>query len=176
MISDLLVYGEKTQIYQNYKTDALVTDGLALTPSTFKTLDSSYNKQQLIGTADPNVRYSSASLELSNDMIVLLGITTDDPTPYTFEVTINGNTTVYTAKDLMLRDGKYYLSFSGVKATWFNDTISAVIKKDGVQISQTLHYSVYTYVQTYQGINNTKLTDLLKAIYNYGQSAKSYNQ
>ena len=123
MISDLLVYGEKTQLYQSYKTNALVTDGLALTPSTFVDLDASYNKQKITGTSDPNVRYSSASLELSNDMIVQLGITTDDPTPYTFEVTTNGNTIVYSADDLTYRDGRYYLSFSGVKATRFDDVI-----------------------------------------------------
>ena len=176
MISDLLVYGEKTQLYQNYKTDALVTDGLILTPSTFVELDSSYNKQQIIGTSDPKVRYSSASLELSNDMIVLLGITTDDPTPYTFEVTSNGKTEVYSAKDLTYRDGKYYLSFRGVKATRFNDTIMAVIKKDGIQISQTLQYSVNTYIQKNQNTDNVVLANLLKAIYNYSESAKLYEQ
>jgi hypothetical protein len=174
MISDLLVYGEKTQLYQKYKTDALVTDGLTLTPSTFVELDASHNKQQIIGTSDPNVRYSSAKLELSNDMIVLLGITTDDPTPYTFEVTTNGKTVVYTAEDLSYQDGRYYLSFSGVKATRFGDVITAVVKKDGAQISQTLQYSVNTYIQKNQNTDNEVLADLLKAIYNYGESAKLY--
>ena len=176
MISDLLVYGEKTQIYQDYKTDALVTDGLELTPSTFESLDSSYNKHQLIGTADPNVRYSSASLELSNDMIVLLGITTNDPTPYTFEVTTNGETKVYSAEDLTYRNGKYYLALDGIKATKFNEVITAVIKLDGVQIGQTLNYSVNTYIQKNQNTDNTVLADLLKAIYNYGESAKLFEQ
>ena len=176
MISDLLVYGEKTQIYQKYKTDALVTEGLALTPSTFEFLETSFNKQELIGESDPNVRYSSAKLELSNDMIVLLGITTDDPTPYTFEVTINGKTTVYTSKDLVLQNGRYYLSFSGVKATAFDDVITAVIKKDGVQIGQTLKYSVYTYIQKNQDTSDQALRELLKAIYNYGESAKLYEE
>lgn len=176
MISDLLVYGEKTQIYQNYKTDALVTDGLTLTPSRFVKLDDSYNKQLITGTSDPNVRYSSAKLELSNDMIVLFGITTDDPTPYKFEVTANGTTVVYTADELTYKDGRYYLSFSGVKATRFDDVIKAVIKKDGVQVSQTLQYSVYTYIQKNQDTGNNALAELLKAIYNYGESAKLYEQ
>lgn len=176
MISDLLVYGEKTQIYQNYKTDALVTDGLDLSPSSFVEMDSTYNKQQLIGTEDPNIRYSSARLQLSNNMIVLLGITADDPAPYTFEVTINGRTTVYTSEDLSYRDGGYYLSFSGVKATEFDDVITAVIKKDGVQIGQTLRYSVYTYIQKYQNTEDETLRELIRAIYNYGESAKLYEK
>ena len=176
MISDLLVYGEKTQLYQNYKTDALVTEGLELSPSTFEPLDDSYNKLQLIGTPDANVNFTSASLELSSDMIVLFGITTSDPTPYTFEVTTNGETKVYTTDDLTYRDGKYYLSVDSIKATKFNEVITAVIKKDGEQVGQTLNYSVNTYIQKYQDSSNSVLAELLKAIYNYGESAKLYEQ
>jgi len=176
MISDLLVYGEKTQIYQNYKTDELVTAGLDLTPSTFEALDASYNKQELNGESDPNIRYSSVRLELKSDMTVLLGITASDPTPYTFEVTTNGKTRVFTSDDLYYDNGRYYLSFKGVWATQYDDVITAVIKKDGVQVSQTLKYSVYTYIQKNQGTSDEKLCELLKAIYNYGESAKLYEQ
>ena len=174
LISDLLVYGEKAQIYQNYKADELVTEGLDLTPSTFVALDSSYNKQQIIGTADPNVRYSSANLLLSNEISVQLGVTTDDPSPYTFEVTINDRTDIYTSEDLEYRDGKYYLTFRGIKPSAFDDEITAIIKKDGVQISQTLKYSVHTYIQKNQNTQTDILRELLKAIYNYGESARNY--
>ena len=53
--------------------------------------------------------------------------------------------------------------------------ITAVIKKDGEQVSQTLEYSVYTYIQKNQDTENEKLRDLIRAIYNYGESAKLYN-
>ena len=174
LISDLLVYGEKAQIYQDYKTDALVTDGLSLTPSTYESLDGSYNKQQIIGTSDANVRYSSASLLLSNEISLQLGITTTDPTPYTFEVTINDRTDVYTSDDLEYKDGKYFLTFYGIKPSAFDDEITAIIKKDGVQISQTLKYSVHTYIQKNQNSQTEILRDLLRAIYNYGESARNF--
>lgn len=175
MISDLLVYGEKTQIYQNYKTDTLVTMGLDLRPSQFNSLGSEYNKQALIGEAVSEVRYSSARLELKSDMTVMLGITVADPTPYTFEVTTNGKTTVYTSEDLVWDSGRYYLSFKGVWATQYDDVITAVVKKDGVQVGQTLQYSVYTYIQKNQNTTDAKLCALLQAIYNYGESAKMYD-
>ena len=174
LISDLLVYGEKAQIYQNYKTDALVTSGLTLTPSAYESLDSSYNKQQIIGTSDANVRYSGAKLLLSNEISLQLGITTNDPTPYTFEVTINDRTDVYTADDLEYSDGKYFLTFYGIKPSAFDDEITAIIKKDGVQISQTLKYSVHTYIQKNQNSETEILRDLLRAIYNYGESARNF--
>ena len=176
MISDLLVYGAKTQIYQNYKPEQLVTEGLSLTPSTFETLDASYNKLSVTGEADPKIRYSSATLQLSNSMTVLLGITTDDPTDYTFEVTVNGNTSVFDAGDLSYDGGKYYLAFRNVKATAFDSVITAVIKKDGVTVSEQLTYSVCTYIQKNQGSSNAELAELLKAIYRYGESAKMYEE
>jgi hypothetical protein len=52
--------------------------------------------------------------------------------------------------------------------------ITAVIKKDGVQVGQMLKYSVNTYIQKNQSSSNSALAELLKAIYNYGESAKLY--
>lgn len=117
MISDLLVYGAKTQIYQNYKTDELVTEGLSLPPSTYTTLDDSYNKQRIVGVADENVRYSAASLILSSDMTMRLRVTTEDPSLYTYE---------------------------------------------------------NTYIQKNQNNTDNKLAELVQAIYNYGESAKLF--
>ena len=176
MISDLLVYGEKTQLYQSYKTDALVTEGLDLCPSTFEPLGTEYNKQEMIGETDENVRYSSARLELKSDLTVLLGISVDDPTPYTFEVTLNGRTETYTASDLVYENGRYYLRYCGVFATQYDDVITAVIKRDGTEIGAALKYSVYTYIQKQQGASDPKLCELLEAIYLYGESAKLFEQ
>ena len=44
---------------------------------------------------------------------------------------------------------------------------------DGNQLGRTLTYSVYTYVQKNQGSANANLANLLKAIYNYGESVKN---
>lgn len=177
LVSALLVYGEKTQIYQKYKTDALVTDGLTLDPGTFAPLDESFNKQSKIGTVDPNVRYTGAALKLSNEMVVRFGIETDDPTPYTFEITINGRKTTYTADDLIRDDvdqRKYYIEFCGIKATEFDSVITAVIKKDGQQIGQAVTYSVCTYIQKQYANADNEFAELLAAIYNYGVSANNY--
>ena len=174
LLSDLLVYGEKTQLYRNYKTDNLVTAGLNLTPSAFPGLDSSYNKQTLTGTASADVRWSSAGLVLSNNMSMRIGLTTNNPEKYTYEVTINGRTIKYTAADLEANGtGKYYLYFRGIMASEFNMPVTAVIKENGVQVSQVLTYSVNTYIYKKQDMNDA-LGVLLKAIYNYGNSAANY--
>lgn len=173
LISDLLVYGEKTQIYQNYKTEELVTTGLSLSPSEYLNLDESYNVQKIVGEANPDVRYSAVSLSLSNDMALRLRITSTNPSDYMFEVTINGRTTVYTSRDLeSIGNNMYYLYYRGIQATEFDMPVTAVIKKDGVQTSQTLYYSVDTYIQKNQNATDVALRELLKAIHNYGEAAK----
>ena len=175
LISDLLVYGAKTQVYQGYKTDKLVTEGLELTPSTFPGLDESFNKLTITGEADPAVRYTSANLILSGKMTLRLTVATADPTAYTYKITVNGVTTEYTAEDLVEAGaGKYYLYFDELKATAFDDVITAEIESNGNQISQVVTYSVNTYVQAFQNTDDVALHELLEAIYNYGKSAKAY--
>lgn len=173
LISDLLVYGEKTQIYRNYKTDTLVSAGIDITPSKFETLDSSYNKFALKGTADPKIRYSSVALALGNDITLKIGITCDDPSAYTFKVTIGNSKFTYTADNLYY-DGKYYLDFSGIMAAQFDEPITATIWRGDEQVSQTLICSVNTYIAANQETDNEALRELIQAIFNYGRSAHAY--
>lgn len=173
LISDLLVYGEKTQIYRNYKTDTLVSTGINITPSKFETLDSSYNKFALEGTSDLDIRYSSVALVLGSDITLKIGITCDDPSAYTFKVTIGNNKFTYTADDLYY-DGKYYLDFNGIMAAQYDEPIVATIWRGDEQVSQTLTCSVNTYVAAYQETSDEALRELIQAIFNYGRSAHTY--
>ncbi|MBR2635123.1 MAG: leucine-rich repeat protein [Clostridia bacterium] len=176
MISDLLTFGAKTQIYQGYKTDELVTDGLQLNPSSFEYLDESHDKQKTEGTTDENVRFSSVALALTNDMAMQFGLASSDPSYYTFEVSVNGRKKTYTPEDLTYNAEKnrYYFSFDGIKATEYSDVVTACIKKDGQVVGKTLQYSVNSYVQKYQNTDDKALQELLHAIYNYGASADRY--
>ena len=58
-------------------------------------------------------------------------------------------------------------------ANEFGDVVTATIKKDGVQIGQTLNYSVNTYIYNKQD-KADDFGNLIKAVYNYGNSAKVY--
>ncbi len=174
LISDLLVYAEKTQLYRNYKTDALVTEDISISPSKFEALDKSYNRFLLTGENDVNVRYSSVSLLLKSDMTLKLGITTNDPSPYTFVIKNGSKEYTYTSEDLYYDDGRYYLEFTGIMAVQFDNTIVATIRRGNTQVGQTLTYSVNSYIQKYQNHTDESLRDLLRAIFNYGRSAYAY--
>ena len=172
LISDLLVYGEKTQLYMGYKTDELVTEGLTLSPSTFSRLDDSFDKKTVSGNADWDVRYSGVTIVLGNKVKLRLTVKTDDPSAFTYTVKARGAEKVYTADDLVkVSEGTYYLYFDGLKATCFNDTVTASIQRDGKTIGQTVTYSVNTYILNNQDVKDQSLREMLEAVYNYGCSA-----
>ena len=174
LLSDLLVYGEKAQYYQDYKTGELVTADMTLYPSTFVTLGSEYNKQAVIGDKNATIDYGGAGLYLSNNVAIRYTINTLTPEKYTYEITIKGNTRTFTAADLQyVSEGKYYLFFDGIMATEFDELVTAQIKQDGVLVGRTIEYSVNTYIQKYQN-DAGALGALLRAVYNYGNSAIAY--
>lgn len=175
LISDLLVYGAKTQLVQNYKTDKLVTEGLELTPSTFPGLDESFNKLTQQGQASADVAFTAVSLKLSSKMTLCLTVKTDDPSAYTYHVNVAGVEKVYTAEDLVdAGNGKYYLYFDELKATCFDETITATIRSGNETVGRILTYSVNTYVQKTHGTAEGAMRELLEAIYNYGNSARAF--
>ena len=174
LISDLLTYGAASQMYQGYKTDVLVTDGMNLTPSQFPGLDSSFNAQAFVGLYDANDRFTSAGLVLNNKVTLRLGVTLSQTEDTTIVLTINGTSTTYTAEDLVYENGKCYLYYDEFMATAFNVPVFATIYRDGRQVGQTLAYSVNTYIYKNQNSGNAELRQLLRAIYNYGVSAKAY--
>ena len=68
----------------------------------------------------------------------------------------------------------YRVYYRGVFAYEFDDVITAYFEKNGVRVGSILGYSINTYIYKKQADTNEKLVELLKAIYNYGESAKKY--
>ena len=179
LIADLLIFGEKTQIVQNYKTDELITAGMDLTPyaSTFPGLGTEFNKQAMVGTANSNVGFKSVTLTLSGKMTIVVSLTADDISKYTFQAEVNGVVTTYQPEDLVYNatNGRYELSFDKMKASAFDDVITFSILENGVVTSKQLQYTVNTYIQKNQSVATGDMLALLQAIYNYGAAAKALN-
>jgi GH25 family lysozyme M1 (1,4-beta-N-acetylmuramidase) len=178
ILSDVLVYGAKAQIYSGYKTDALVTDrvsaGVKLTPSTFQALDSSYNLLKVTGDKNADIDYKNAALVLGSKVKVKYGINcTNLEADYVFKINVGGEEFTYTTDDLVAdENGNLFLEFDKLRAIMLGEKITATIWDGDTQVGRTVEYSVYTYVQMNQNSSDTALRELLQAIYNYGESAK----
>ena len=178
MISDLLVYGEKTQIYQNYRTDALVTglvgENRVLTPSVFHPLDESNRLLAISGNADQRVNYTNINLRLGSRIRMCLTVTCQDKDAFRFRAEVNGRTFDYTGEDLVStgEDGVYLLYFDRFKAVELGSAVTFTICEGETQIGRTVVFSVYTYIQIQWPGADQVTRELLEAIYNYGESAK----
>ena len=181
MLSDVLMYGEKAQIVTNYNTDVLVTSLLSaastLTPSTYPdALDSSLDMQKRTGTKDARVQFTGVTLSLGSKMAVRVAVTCTDTSLFTYKVTVSGREYTYTGAELVPvtdgSDGKYYLFFNQMKATEFGNKITFTCWEDDTQISYTIEYSVYTFIYRNMTKVDANTQELLKAIYNYGESTK----
>ncbi len=171
LLSDILTYGACAQAYMDYQTDELVSDGLDLTPSTFEAI--SGKTVSFTGEQDENTCWIGAALVLSNDLAARFTFVTDSTDGLTVEVAIDGRTQTFNAFE-DAGDGKYYITFDGTQATEFDDTVTATFCRDGVQIGAAVNYSVNTYICSTQNSTNEPLAALVKALYNYGASAKAY--
>ena len=174
LISDLLTYGANTQIYRNYKADALVTDGLALTPSVYNNV--AENKTKVSGTVAEGLAWRGTGLYLTNAMSVYFTFTAEDTEDLAIAMKIGTRTTTVKVSDLKPdANGRYTVHLYNVMAHEFDKEITASFVRGGVEVGQTLTYSVNSYVISAEGyITDETLAALIKSIYNYGVAVEAY--
>jgi hypothetical protein len=181
VISDVLVLGAKTQVYQNYKTNDLVTDlveeqGYKLTPTAFTSIDASLNKQTVTGDRTQGTDWKSASLLMGSSTLVALKFESDNIDNVVVKVVVAGEERTFTKDDFTMDGNRYVVTLDYIKSYQYDELITATFEVDGVQIGSTLTYSINSYL--YRNAENEKqpeiARDLMKALYVYGVSIAEY--
>lgn len=168
LLSDMLYYGAAAQKYVSYKTDALVTDGVAGILSALDTVPSDSDKNRSLVTedgADTSVEFIAAGVRFDYNNRIYVKLTTADITNVT--VTVGG-----AELEIISLGNNTYIAYSdGISALDFDVEISFELRRGGTLI-QTLTYTVNTYAWDKQ--DNDKIGELALALYRYGESAKEY--
>lgn len=157
LVTAVLEYGAAAQIYQNYKTDALLADisNIALngTPvSDVNTPDTTY--------------FASATVFFNNVNQIYVKVTLEDGQ----SVYVNG------AKAELVQIGDYtYVVTEAITALEFDNVYTFVVKEGDTELA-TLTYSVNSYCAAKATTNETSIGKLAIALYNYGAAAEAYNK
>ena len=166
LIYDLFAYGAAAQKYAQYKTDALVNRGYEKLATSVSSIDNSDRK--LSPNTITGARISAAGVYFANVNKIYAKIEINGADVSKLKATING-----VAAKIEHYEGNVYIVYSkAIMVSQFDDTYTFVIH-DGVD-SQTLVYSVNAYTKAKIGSDKKVVSDLAKATYAYGVSAKAY--
>ena len=181
LLVDLVYYGEACQVYQNYKTNNLLTDILTDEQKALRsTADLSLTniKNASYETCENRLVKFGTALRLNNSVEIAIplnmtNVTLDD---LSFKVKIGSRTLTYTYAENpdnfeKGKDGYWYFYFDGVYANQMSDEVFITAYKGNEQVSYTLKYSVESYAAT---VTDAKLKAVTDAMMRYGNSAKAY--
>ena len=178
LISDVLAYGAAAQTYMSHNAGALVNTGSDIVNPIYSTFTSlSGLNATFTGTAAESPCWIGASLDLSNNVAMVFRFASPNKTGLSVKVTYNGKTTTFSGTSITAvsgMSGVYEVKLTGIKATDFDETVSASFYKSSAQVGNMVSYSVNTYICAKQADNDANLAALVKALYNYGTSAKAY--
>lgn len=181
LLVDLVYYGEACQVYQNYKTDNLLTDILTDEQKALRStadLNLTNIKNASYKTCENRLVKFGTALRLNNSVEIAIplnmtNVTLDD---LSFKVKIGSRTLTYTYAENpdnfeKGKDGYWYFYFDGVYANQMSDEVFITAYKGDEQVSYTLKYSVESYAAT---VTDAKLKAVTDAMMRYGNSAKAY--
>ena len=181
LLVDLVYYGEACQVYQNYKTDNLLTDILTDEQKALRStadLNLTNIKNASYETCENRLVKFGTALRLNNSVEIAIplnmtNVTLDD---LSFKVKIGSRTLTYTYAENpdnfeKGKDGYWYFYFDGVYANQKSDEVFITAYKGDEQVSYTLKYSVESYAAT---VTDAKLKAVTDAMMRYGNSAKAY--
>ncbi len=176
LLSDLLAYGAAAQTYMSYKTEALVNTGDDILNPTYSTYaDLSDLNATFEGDASEDVYWTGAYLTLTDSVAMTFRFYTADAEELTITVHIGEEERTFTSfKPVEGKEGFFEITIDDISATQFDDDVTASFCLWDEDMGNTISYSINTYVCAKQNDSNANLAALVKALYNYGASAKAY--
>ncbi len=177
LIIDILNYGAEAQLYKNYKTDALVNEGVN-GGSEFTELGTEAAASGSESSSE-NAGITAGGVRFDNALSLYFKLLIADGTDVKVTVSaIDGVAMEYTAEDMLSLGGNEYKLYTmAIKPTDFDERFTVTLYVDG-QIVQSVQYGVAAYIQYIQneteGGKLSNMATLARAVYVYGNSVKNF--
>ncbi len=166
LLSDLLVYGAAAQRYLDYKTDALVTDGVDLSHTSDITPTEADNNKS-VSENNASIRFIAAGVRFDFNNRIYVKITAENLDGIT--VSANGQRLEISETET---ENVYIIYSDAISALQFGNAVTFTLSSGGDAI-QTLTYTVNDYA--YNKYEDAEIGELALALYRYGKSATAYD-
>ena len=176
LVTALLMYGTRAQQYMGYNTSAYVASGddIVNPINTAFTALSGYSAS-FDGDASTGIYWISVGLTLTNGVAMNYRFYAANTNALTVSVELNGKSKTFTANDFTAVSANVYeITFDGINADEYADTVTAYFEQDDEQVGNTLFYSVNAYIQSKQNDATSKLKNLVRALSVYGVCVEAY--
>ena len=180
LIGNLVAYGAAAQVYQNYRTDNLVSTVVSGAVSTDYT-DRLSSVTQYTGkvTGAAGVTIKGKTLVLSNTFAVRVYFTVNegvDIANVSFNVTDNGKTDTVNSFEKDEKLGYYYFDYANLNATQLDSEVKFESFVNETGVGDMVTYSVNTYLAkkmpNYDKSSNAY--KLMAELFNYGCACTEY--
>ena len=180
LIGNLVAYGAAAQVYQNYRTDNLVSTVVSGAVSTDYT-DRLSSVTQYTGkvTGAAGVTIKGKTLVLSNTFAVRVYFTVNkgvDIANVSFKVTANGKTDTVNSFEKDEKLGYYYFDYANLNATQLDSEVKFESFVNETGVGDMVTYSVNTYLAkkmpNYDKSSNAY--KLMAELFNYGCACTEY--
>ena len=178
LLVDLLHYGAQSQLYTKYNVDNLVNANLTEVqlawgtdddPTLTNSLNTEYETVE-----NPLITWKGASLNLNDSVSMRFKFIAEDIAGLSLKIASETGEWNITSNNFVLEDGVYTVRFSGLNAGQMSEKVYITMYKDGIAVSNTVCYSIESYAYSKQDSTIEYLSDLVKAMMKYGNSAHSY--
>ena len=180
LIGNLVAYGAAAQVYQNYRTDNLVStvvSGAVSTDYTDRLSSVTQYTEKVLGTAGVNIK--GKTLVLSNTFAVRVYFTVNegvDIANVSFNVTANGKTDTVNSFEKDEKLGYYYFDYANLNATRLDSEVKFESFVNETGVGDMVTYSVNTYLAkkmpNYDKSSNAY--KLMAELFNYGCACTEY--
>ena len=179
LLVDLLNYGAESQIYTGHHTNNLVNALLTEEHRAWgTTTDREYVSVQdaaYVKIDNPAVSWKGAGLNLKDRVEIRVKLAADNIDNLRIKVTSDTTSHwIIPAEKFEKTSGGYNVYFNGLNAGQMSKVVYLTVYNGDTPISNTVRYSIESYVANMQNNADTKLVSLLNAMMKYGDSAYNY--
>ncbi len=181
LLVDLLNYGAASQQYTGHNVENLANAALTEEQKAFASGDiltfQNVLDTKFITVENPSVTWGGAGLELDNSITMKFLIRAESVDGLTLKITDeNDNEWTVPGSEFKKQDDGYFIRFNGLNVSQMKETIYLTVYNGDTPVSNTVRYSIESYVYTAKDSPDQNLATLVREMMKYGNSAKTYKE